>query len=156
MLLYRDAVTYRTGEKEMPAWSLTRWHRPQIPARQKTQQNIRTSFPVLLILGSWEVGPPLGCGLNAERWLSKHQSVGEVRVSRGKWRVQAVIRQLRKAERGQRSEKWGEMSFIDRRRQLHYRQSLDTRWIHKCTRVRALHKFYPHDKIVLVIVIRLP
>lgn len=100
----------------------------------------------------------LGCGLNAERWLSKHELVREVRASRGKWRAQAVIRQVRKAERGQRSKKWGEMSSIDRRRWLHY----VSRWTHgEFTKAFLTHVWepvYPDNdtKKVLVIVIRLP
>lgn len=102
--------------------------------------------------------PALGCGLNAERWLSKHELVREVRASRGKWRAQAVIRQVRKAERGQRSKKWGEMSSIDQRRWLHY----VIRWTHgEFTKAFLTHVWepvYPDNdkKKVLVIVIRLP
>lgn len=133
-------------------------HRPQIRCPSENSQKHLCVFFVLLILGSQEAAPALGCGLNAERWLSKHELVREARVSRGKWRAQTVIRQVRKAERGQRSKKWGEMSSIDRRRWLHY----GSRWTHsEFTKAFLTHVWepvYPDNdkKKVLVIVIRLP
>lgn len=96
---------------------------------QRIQSNVVTSY---FILGHYKrrrqlsaVGPTLRC-------LSKHERVGEVSVSTGGWRAPTVKRRVGEAERGRRSEKWGEMSFIDRRGQLHYRQSQDSpRCVHK-------------------------